>query len=420
MRSATRLLPMGAAALLALAACSGGVGEGRRPTKLQVTSLYGGDSVETYECAAVTLAAVATFSGEGGDSLDAVSERSSWSSNDTGVAIVSNGDIPIPGSSGLAYAQGTVIVVGPGTATITADYAGLRAQYGVSATAIGELRITPELTRMAPETLQTFELQTTTLDSSVPVDLTEVAAWKVVTAGAPVSSDGSSLQSLSGPVDSPFVLEASLPLCGRSARRELRLGPLRALQLDYEQPAGTYLPLGYSEHVGIHGLFEDASAPPQELASQVTAELLQGDESGFAQSLDEAGRLLRPLLAREPLQLRFILESADISADTRVIEARELDILSLRLSADEAELELRDSLQAQAWGLFEDGIERPVRHDISWSSRNTAVAAVATGIDGGKITAQSLEGDTVIDAAVNDLSGLSGEIAVHTYRKKPE
>jgi hypothetical protein len=409
-----------AAALLALAACSGDVGDGRRPVRIQVTSIYGGDSLDSYECAAVQLTAVATFSGEGKDTLEVVSERSTWSSNDTGVAIVSNGDIPIPGTTGLYYAQGTVIVLRPGSATITADYAGLRAQYGISATSIGELSITPELTRMAPETLQKFKLETTTAESSVPLDLTSVAAWGVVTAGAPVSISGSTLQALTGPVDAPFVLEASLPLCGRTIRRELQLGPLRELQLSYEQAADTVLPLGYSEYVGILGLFEDTSAPPQELAAQVTVELLEGDDGSYSETSDTAGRLIRPLLADEPLRLRYTLESAGLSADTRPIEAREMDLMALRLSTDEAELELRDSLQMQAYGLFSDGIERPIRHDLSWSSRDAGVATVGAGIEGGKITATSLEGDTVIDVTANDLSGLDGEIAVHTYRKKPE
>lgn len=409
-----------AAALLMLAACSGSVGDGRRPVKIQVTSVYGGDSVDSYECAAVQLTALATFSGEGDDTLEAVSERSTWSSNDTGVAIVSNGDIPIPGGSGLYYAQGTVIVLRPGSATITADYAGLRAQYGISATSIGELSITPELTRLAPETSQTFKLETTTLESSVPLDLTSVAAWRVVTAGAPVSTDGAKLQALTGPVNTPFVLEAALPLCGRSVQRELRLGPLRALHLDYEQAAGLFLPLGYSEYVSVLGLFEDASAPPQELGTQVTGELLEGDEAGYSESADNTGRLIQPLLAKEPLRFRYSLESAGLSVDTRPIEARELDLMALRLSTDDVDLELRDSLQAQAYGLFSDGIERPIRHDLSWSSRSTSIATVGTGIKGGEITAQSLEGDTVIDVRPNDLSGLSGEIAVHTYRKKPQ
>ncbi|PPE75682.1 hypothetical protein C3942_01965 [Solimonas fluminis] len=409
-----------AAALLALAACSGGVGDGRRPVKIQVTSVYGGDSLDSYECAAVQLTAVATFSGEGEDTFEAVSERSTWTSNDTGVAIVSNGDIPIPGATGLYYAQGTVIVLRPGSATITADYAGLRAQYGISATSIGDLSITPALTRMAPETSQKFKLETTTAESSVALDLTSVAAWSVVTAGAPVGISGSTLQALTGPVDTPFVLEASLPLCGRAIRRELQLGPLRELQLSYEQAPGVVLPLGYSEYVGILGLFEDASAPPQELAAQVTGELLEGDEAGYSESADTAGRLIKPLQADEPLRFRYTLESAGLSVDTRPIEARDLDLMALRLSTDDAELELRDSLQAQAHGLFSDGIERPIRHDLSWSSRDTSVATVGAGIEGGKITATSLEGDTVIDAAANDLSGLDAEIAVHTYRKRPE
>lgn len=409
-----------ALALLALAACSVTVGDGRRPTALLVTSLYGGDAVDTYECAAIELAAVATFSGEGADTLEAVSARAHWSSSDAGVAVVSNGDLAIPGGSGLYYAQGTVIVLAPGTATITAEYAGMRAQYGISASPIGELQITPALTRMAPETTQQFALQTTTLDSSVPIDLSDVAVWKIVSAGAPASTSGPTLETLSGPLDSPFVLEAALPLCGRSAQRTLQLGRLKSLQLDYDQPAGAMLPLGYSEFIRIQGLFEDAAAPPQALGTQVELEQVEGEEGDAQRGIDDDGLLLRPLVERIPLRYRVTLDSAGLSADSRTIEARELELRTLRVSPESAELELRETLQAQAWGTFEDGIERPLRRDLAWSTRNSTVAQVANGIDGGEITAQLIEGDTVIDVTADALSGLSAEIAVHSFRRKPE
>lgn len=407
-----------AAALLALAACKG-VGDGRRPTALALTSSYGGDSVESYECATVQLTAAATFSGEGGDTLEDVSARSSWSSNDTGVAMVSNGDIRIPGST-LYYAQGTVIVLGPGTATITADYAGMRAQYGISASSIGELKITPELTRLAPETLQRFELETTTAESRVPLDLTDIAVWRIVTTSAPVALDGSTLTALTGPVDSPFVVEAALPLCGRSAQRELQLGPLRALQLDYDQPAGAPLPLGYSAYARISGLFVDTSAPPQDLGAQVSSEMLLGDASWIGEVADLEGRQLQPYVSGEPLQLRYTLESAGLSVDTPLIQAAELDLLGLRLSTDRVELELRDRLQLEAWGLFEDGIERPIRRNLVWSSRDGSIAAVTNGIGGGELLGQLLEGDTVIDVKSGGLEALTAEVAVHTYYRKPE
>jgi len=407
-------------ALLALAACSDTVGDGRRPVALQLTSLYGGDALDTYECASVELSALATFSGEGADSLEAVNARASWSSSNTSVARVSNGDIPLPDGSGLYYAQGTVVVLAPGTATITAEYAGLQARYAISASAIGELHIEPAMTRIAPETAQAFRLETTLLESSVPVDLSSVAAWRLITAGAAATLSGSTVEALSGPLDTPFTLEAALPLCGRSQQINLQLGRLRALQLDYEQPDGLPLPLGYSAWIGIQGLFEDAAAMPQALGLQVEIERLLGEESDAELGADEDGLLLRPLAAEVPLQYRFSLESNGLVADSRVIEAQELELRSLRVAPEKAGLELRETLQAQAWGSFEDGVERPIQRDLAWSSRNEAVATVGNGIDGGEITAQLGEGDTVIDVAAGALTGLSAEIALRSFRKKPE
>lgn len=412
-----RLAPL--LCLLLLAACSADVGEGRGPESLHIVTEDGeGESFETFECAAVTLYALARFAGNDAQ-LENVSNRALWTSSDPGVAQVSNGELPLPDGSGY-YGPGAVIALRPGSALITAEYGSLRAQFALSASPIGELRIEPALARLAPETEQTFELTTTVGTSSVPVDVTAAAAWRIVTAGAPASvKDTSTLVALSGPVDEPFVLEARIPLCGRMAQRSLQLGTLQALQLTPEQPAGADLPLGHSEFIRVQGVFSDPAAPPQDLGRQVAVEHLMGESFDAGLDPQDDGIAITPLAERLPLQYRFRLESAGLAADTAVIEARELEMLALRVSPERLDLEIGEEARIEAFGHFEDGIERPVRRRLQWSVRDAAVATVGNGHDGGTVLARRLEADSVIEARDPGLSGLDAEIPLRVFAEKP-
>lgn len=135
-RSASRFLLCGLLALtgLGLGACSNSVGSGVAPSYLVLTrpgTLSTVNSLQMYECLTTGLSALMYFSN---GSVGNFTGRVKWSSSDTGVVQVSNGDIPIPGTTS-DYPNGTLVPTHTGTAIVTADYYGIVSQTAITVSA---------------------------------------------------------------------------------------------------------------------------------------------------------------------------------------------------------------------------------------------------------------------------------------------
>lgn len=142
--SCLRAAALVAAALLGACDFNFDVGGGTAPTGVKISLVGDDEFYRTYECAAFQLYATAQFDGENANEGD-VTGRVVWRSSNPGVIDVSNGDIRAePGS---VFPAGTVIARSVGTAVIRADYIGLYDEFSVTADPIGDLTITPALTR---------------------------------------------------------------------------------------------------------------------------------------------------------------------------------------------------------------------------------------------------------------------------------
>jgi hypothetical protein len=399
------LVPMLALAAI-LAACDG-IGTGSAPSRIHISYGDADEEYQTYECAAFQLSAGAHFSGSAASDDDSdITDRVAWRSSNPGVIDVSNGDIEAEPGSGTVFPAGTVIVRGPGNAVIRADYVDLSDTFSVSARPISGLLITPELMRMASESSETFVLEATFDEDDEAYDITSNATWTIATVGAPAELSGSTVQAVSDPLDHPFVLEAGLFTCERSAIRVLQLGAVKELQLTYEQPQDLPVPLRITDQIKVEAVFEDASAPSQNLSGQLEIEQVLGaeDDAGISSGDD-----LSVLGYKEDMPAQFSLRYAplNLSVLTRVYTFADLELRSLRVSPSMATLNYPDTLQLQAYALFDDGYERPVRREVTWSSFDEDLAVVENATsDAGLVTpAELIGGDVVIRATTSNDSG---------------
>ncbi|MDP9142173.1 MAG: hypothetical protein M3O62_15470 [Pseudomonadota bacterium] len=398
---------LGAVALsLILCACDLDVGEGSAPTGIGISYGVVTDIVKTYECAAFQLAATATFEGNSTVEGD-VTTRVIWSSSNPGVIDVSNGEIEAEPGSDTTFPAGTVIARSAGTATIRADYIGFSAEFGVTADPIAALEITPSLRYMTPGSQQAFKLEVVFADGDLPEDLTDAAIWRLPTADAPASlTAASTVQALSDPLDKSFVLEAQVFTCDRSASLNLALDQISALRLSYEQPADLPVPLGYTDQIRVEGVFADSQADPQNLSAQIEIEQVLGDADYATVSVGEY-LTVNGQVADKATQFLIRYAPLDLEALTRSYVFSSTEIQSLRLSPDRGELLFPETLQLQAYGLFADGLERPVRRDLSWESLNPDLLSVTTvGDDAGEVTALGLKGDATVRAQTANSEGL--------------
>lgn len=177
--------------ILALVACNT-VGKGNKIESLKIKdAIYGLDvpqNLQIYPCLRYNFEALGIFTD---NTSGLYTDRATWSSSDDTIIRVSNGDIQLPSDSTKAYAKGTVIPVGPGSATITVSYVGLKASLSVIvAGATPTITLQPftkavprpasassNLT-IAPRTVQSY-MALSTLGGRV-TDITSAAHWSVV------------------------------------------------------------------------------------------------------------------------------------------------------------------------------------------------------------------------------------------------
>lgn len=186
LRRVLLVLPM-----LVLAACNT-VGEGNKIETLQLKDVIGRAlpaSLQTYQCLRYNLSALGTFS-DGSSAF--YTDRATWSSDNTSVLRVSNGDIQLASDPTLAYSKGTLIPVSPGTANVTVDYVGIKSSVQVTVLAptsntVQIVGVTPRDSRptgtitIAPRTVQTFAAIANL--GGRTTDITSAGTWSLDTTG---------------------------------------------------------------------------------------------------------------------------------------------------------------------------------------------------------------------------------------------
>ena len=107
------------------------------------------------------------------------------------------------------------------------------------------------------------------------------------------------------------------------------------------------------------------------------------------------------------MQYRLRYKPLDLEALTRVYRFIDSEILSLRVDPARSSLRYPDTLALQAYGLFDDGFERPVRREVVWTSLNRDLATVVIeGVDAGEVSAVAgAEGRATIEAATANSEG---------------
>lgn len=424
-----------------LAACNGvdPTGDGGGPVAVRIQSSDSTSELQTVECAATQLTAIATFTGGSAGDHD-VSTRVTWTSSNPGVIDVSNGEIETAPASGDYFPAGTVIARTTGDAIIRADYAGLYASFSVSADAIASMRISPALTRMAPDSQTNFRLYVRPKSDRLEQDFTDSATWRVPSnSSAAEMASYSTVQAHANPLETPFTVEARLYACDRSITRELRLSRPLALQLSYEQPQDAAVPLVLGDRIRVDAVFDDANAPPQNLSAQVNVETASGYAPDIAEASATLGQVqssdddstcnalsltapctylelndyvqVSGLQKNKVVQLSFGYDPSglNLSVLSRPYLFADTDATSLRLAARNAQLQFPNLGQAEAYAGFADGIERPVTRYVSWSTEDSDLLSVTrTGIDGGLLVPQNLTGTARIYGSL--ASAAEGEI----------
>lgn len=377
---------------VAFAGCSS-LDQGSGPSRLRLATQAGDPGpIELVECGTSQLSAIGLWDGDDPYEAD-VSASAEWESSNPATVEVFSGGV---------YSAGTLLAHGPGTATIRARYQGFSAAMTVTIAPIVEQRVMPELTHLAAGSVETFRFEARLVRGGPWI--TVQPEWSIPQAQAPAVVDGvtGKLQALTGPEDVPFVLEAGLPGCGVSATRELRVGAVDHLEIEYEQPPAQALPVGLAAFMRVLAFFEDPSASPQNLSGQMQIDLENSDKDAIQYDVAAEGIVLKGVAGGGTGQLNLRYAPLGLSVVTERYAFSELEQLDLRLDPVNLALQYPDEVQLQAFGTFDDGLDRVVTREVDWTVSDTAVAIVTSGVfDAGRlIIARDTDQDITVEAFV--------------------
>lgn len=261
---------------MALVACDiGGIGSGTRPERLEIvrgSSALDPDSNRTYECFTDQLFVLAYFDDNRQVGDFTGRPGTEWSSSNPAVALVSNGDIPVEGVTGMVYSPGTVIPKGPGTAIITASFSILRASYEIEVVQPTDIKLDKTRLAIAPNTLGGLRVLAT-IDGE-EVDVTSSAVWTLLGEdAADTAAIGASTGVVFGSAEGTVKARADFQLCPTLAgdlEADVVVSPVQSILLtrEFDTAPNDELVSGTTDQLKAIATLE--SGDTQDLTSQLS------------------------------------------------------------------------------------------------------------------------------------------------------
>lgn len=415
-----RGFPCGAALVVALASgCSGGtsIGEGTFPVELYLGVGGKQSSLQMDECTNVQLSAYLRFDGDAPQTGD-YTGRATMASSDPSIAFIGDGVTPSP--DGVVYGFGQLIAIKPGLATISAHYLDFSATIAIQVEELRDLRIEPALTDIAEDLPQKFDLVASFSEARPEQDVSDVASWHFEPGTARAFVDaGGEVQANSARDESPVTLLARLPECGRFATRSFRVSPIQSVDLDFEFPEESRLPLGYSETLRLYARFAGEASTRQNISRSAELHNVPDDFVSAQVVTNTAPTNLSEALSAVDIGDDLILVSAledpgnaafDLSVDsgpgfqirTRTWFLVDTALDELWVTPEDINLRYPDRYRLRATGHFTNGMSRDVSREVGWVSLDSNAVAVSNEADdAGTVESANVDRDVEVEASID-------------------
>jgi hypothetical protein len=407
-----------AAAVLALAACDG-VGDGSKPEALSIVKNgFPASPAKAFTCTREQLLLAGRFtSGELGE----FSSRARWTSNNSSVLRVSNGDIPVPGEDGLFFARGQLIPVAPGTATITASAFGLSESLEIEVDDPGEIFVSAagyadeEAAKTAVNIARTTrqQLSVTALIDGHPQDITASAELEFETPDDTIATfvkdsndNNTNVIQASANKDGTLTVRAKFLTCDLPEPPKLDISVKQpndtlVLRREIKDDTRSKFVVGTSEIFRVYASFNSDGLAEQDLSTQLLvtssapAVILPG-AFGIASAVRalSTGEGTPAPTESAPLKLTFCIpvpppdplpDDYEASCATPKVELDGLTALSdqlqsftiitsdnqgVPLTAADADVSLAPlaTVQFRAKGTFVSGFQQDVTRNMVWES----------------------------------------------------
>lgn len=327
----------------------------------------------------LSLVATATFS----DSSTQIIDRdATWSSDNTAVATVGSG--------------GNAVAVAPGTANISATFAGVTgsAPLNVSSATLTSIAVTPATAVLAPASTLGYTAVGTFSDGSTQT-ITTAVAW---TSSAPNVATITGFGQATGQSAGAATITAQFGDVIGTANLVVQASPLTSVQII---PANATV----AQQTGISftaiGMFADgssqdltASALWASSAPEVATVSNVAGSKGFANGVAPGAVTITALFAGQ-------LGSASLSVTNATLT-------SITIGPGSADIALGGSQQFTATGNFSDGSSQNLSTQVDWASSNANIATISTF----GLATSAGQGTATISATMNGVTG-TAVLTVH-------
>ena len=416
LRFAPVILALSVAAALLFGCSKDIVGEGQKPTRMYLGVTTEEEATQMAECTSTQMNAYVVFDGDNGESIGTYNDRVQWSSDNPSVVFVSDGSTASP--DGTVYTVGTIVGLRPGVATISASYLDFNAAITVDVSEMSNLRIDSDLTDIGAKLDQAFVLKAVLNEGGPEQDITTSAAWRFdpVTSRAYVDSTTGLVHANSSSSDQQLRLVARLPECDREVSTSFRISPVQSLQIDYERGADvTALPAGFSESFTVYATFADASAPRQNVTTQMTIDDI--DDDYIAASLGDDAYYVTADDRVGSGKIKLELDPLDMTITTKSWQVQNATLIDIQLAPDILRITYPDTGQLVATGTFNNGLVMPVTRHVSFTTTDDDVVTMGSGNDdAGEVTTTNTDANVEVTAAITvDDDTYEDTVTVRSY-----
>ena len=320
------------------------------------------------------MTAIGTYSN--GSTKD-LTGTATWSSSSTTVATVATG--------------GMVTANTPGTATISAKLGSVTGSASLTVNVVlVSIAVTPANPAVAPGTTQQF-IATGTYNDGSTQNLTGSVTW---------SSSNTAVASISTSIPTQGLAKAlaagsstiSASSGGISGSTTLIVTSAVITSI-VVSPANPNIPLGIAQQFTATGTFSDGSA--QDVTGVVTwkssvTSIASITVSGLATGLNIGTTNISATLGTVSGSAPLTVNAANLA--------------SITITPANGSISQGTTTQLTATGTFNDGSTRNLTRQVTWSSSDTTVATVASGIATGQARGSSGSGTTIITAVLGSMS----------------
>lgn len=300
----------------------------------------------------------------------------------------SGGAVSVSVVQGVAMARGEAV----GTATVTAALSGLSgtAVIDVTPATLTGISVAPA-TGTLPVGLTAQLAATGSFSDGTTQDLTTQVAWSSSDVQVASVTAGGLVTALA-----PGAAQVTASLQGLEATHAVTVTGVTIQSIALSMPS-TSLPVGYRMQARATGTFSDGST-----ADVTTSVVWSSSSTSVASVSNSAGSQgLVTAVAAGTTTIAAALGGVSASADVTVAATR---LASLAVEPRPFTVQVRQTVQLQAIGTFEDGSTLDVSRQCTWGSSSRRIARVSTtglvtGVRRGSVTIRASKGNVGATAA---------------------